>query len=300
MLQQEIEEDVMLRKAVVSTSVALFVLSLLVMGVMAQGITTQPDEDAPVITVQPNVAAASVAQTVPVTLTLMIPGPTGPVTVEVPIFLSLDIRIGISPELTTTVAVTPSVVTEVDGTAFAPDADTEEASEEGTVEATVESTVAAPTAVPTPTPNAVEPTPEPDESEAIEAEATAPPLPTATPESADESAEPVVDAPLCPDPRAVIVAPGVGQVLAGDVNMLGSATHENFGYYKIEYALGANVDADDSFVYLADARTQVTGGVLASFDSTNFDNGEYTLKLTVVDASGNFPPPCTVSVVIAN
>ena len=279
--------------AVVSVMVTLVSLPLLGMGVMAQSDTTRDTAqsvDEPGFAVQPNVAAARVTQTVPVTLTLTIPGPTGPITVEVPIFLNLDISIGISPELTTTVDVTSSVVsddvTDVDATPVA----------------TLEST---PTALPTPTPTAVDPTatPAPTESATAEPEATEPPLPTPTPEVILEptaTAESVVDAPLCPDPRAVIVAPGVGQVISGDVNILGTATHEEFQYYKGEYAPGADIDPNETFVYLADARTQVTGGILATFDSTIVDNGDYTLKLTVVDRVGNFPPPCTVSVVIAN
>jgi hypothetical protein len=98
----------------------------------------------------------------------------------------------------------------------------------------------------------------------------------------------------------VIVAPGVGQRVSGTVNILGTATHENFQYYKVEYAEGENVDPSSDFSYLADARVQITGGLLATFDSTNVANGPYTFKLTVVDTSGNFPPPCTVSVVVEN
>ena len=294
----------MLRKAVwnavASVVVTLVSLSLLVMGVMAQSDTpsdaTASDEAA--FSVQPNVAAARVTQSVPVTLTLTIPGPTGPITVEVPIFLNLDIQIGISPELTTTVAVTPSVATDgVTDVAATPTA---------TPESTVEST---PTTLPTliPTVSAPTATPVPTDEASTAPEPTEEPLPTATPETTPETVlEPtatpvaVVEAPLCPDPRSVIVAPGVGQVVSGDVNMLGTATHEEFQYYKVEYAPGVDVDPNASFVYLADARTQVTGGVLATFDSTILDNGDYTLKLTVVDRVGNFPPPCTVSVVVAN
>jgi hypothetical protein len=88
--------------------------------------------------------------------------------------------------------------------------------------------------------------------------------------------------------------------VSGNVNILGTATHENFQYYKIEYASGANVDPNAAYAYLGGANVQVTGGLLASFDSTILDNGAYTLKLMVVDRDGNFPPPCTVTVVIAN
>lgn len=294
----------MLRKALISSSVALISLLILVMGALAQGVTPA-DDDAPAIIVQPSVAAANVAQTVPVTLTLVISGPTGPLTVEVPVFLNLDIRIGISPELTATVDVTSSVVTTdaVTGIEISPVSTTEAATddaEDSVAVVTPAATGAAPTVVPTPTPvpPAPTPTPEADAPEADAPEPTAPPLPTPTPEPT--VAEPVIEAPICSDPRAVIVAPGMGQVVAGDVNILGTATHEDFQYFKLEYAAGANVDPNAGFAYLAGANVPVTGGVLGTFDSTTLDNGEYTLKLTVVDSVGNFPPPCTVSVVIAN
>ena len=288
----------MLRKAVwsaiASVAVTLVSLSLLTMGVMAQSDTTTPADEA-LFTVQPNVAAARVTQTVPVTLTLTIPGPTGPITVEVPIFLNLDIQIGISSELTTTVEITPSVATDgVTDVAATPTATVESTP---TALPTLIPTAAAPTATPIPTDEAS------TEPEATEPEVTEEPEVTATPEAVLEpttTPAAVVEAPLCPDPRSVIVAPGVGQVVSGDVNMLGTATHEDFQYYKVEYAPGVDVDPNESFVYIADARTQVTGGVLATFDSTIVDNGDYTLKLTVVDRVGNFPPPCTVSVVITN
>jgi hypothetical protein len=268
----------MLRKALLSTTVALFTLMLLVIGVMAQG---DDEIEPPDVTVVPNIAAANVTQTVPVTLTLSLPGPTGTITIEVPIFLSLDIRIGISPELTTTVEVTPSVVTDVDVI----EAEATETEESVVTVPTAASPTVAATSTPTDEPPAATPTPEP--------------LPTATP-APTETPEPVVVAPLCPDPRSVITSPGVNQVLSGTAQILGTATHENFQYYKVEYAQGADIDPNNSFAYLADARVQVVGGLLAAFDSSNLSNGAYTIKLTVVDTSGNFPPPCTVSVVIEN
>jgi hypothetical protein len=275
----------MLRKGLLAVIVALLMLSLWLMSVTAQS----DDAETPAVSVLPNAAAANVVQTVPVTLTLTLPGPTGPVTVEVPVFLSLEIHIAISPELTPTLAITPSVVTEEDETPVVTVEATEEISDRfpGSGEDEQDMT---PTSTPTePAPTA---TPVP-----VEPEATEVPLPTATPTA---TPEPVAAAPVCPDPHAVIVSPGVGETVSGTVNILGTATHENFLYYKLEYAPGENVDPDATFSYLADARVQVTGGLLASFDSTNLANDAYTLKLTVVDNSGNFPPPCTVSIVVAN
>ena len=288
----------MFRKAALSIAVALVSLSLFVVSVLAQtGETTGEEAETPTtlpitlpISVQPNVAAANVVQTIPVTLTLSIPGPTGLITVEVPVFLSLDIRIGISPQLTTTFSVTPSVVSDGD--------DVVEVETDATptaIATPTEEVTAVATEVPA-TPLALAPT-------ATTVPATAEPtdvlLPTATP-TTTVALETVGLAPACQDSRASITLPGVNQVLSGKVNIIGTASHENFLYYKVEYAEGADVDPNDTFSYLADARVQVVGALLAAFDTTNFVNGPYTIKLTVVDNSGNFPPPCTVSVVIAN
>lgn len=291
----------MLRKALISILIALFSVFGLVFGVLAQTNTNQTatsqttsEEVTPVVAVQPMVNAATVVQSVPITLTLTIPGPAGPFTVEVPIFLSLDIRIGISPELTTTLAVTPSVVTVVTPESSEAVTSTVESATSTPAPTAIATTIATaePTAMPTAIPTTVaEPT--------AAAEPTEVALPTATPTATVEP-EPVIVAPACADPRASIIAPGEGQTVSGVVNILGTATHENFMYYKLEYAPGADVDPNSDFAYLGDARVQVTGSVLGSFDSATLDNGPYTIKLTVVDNSGNFPPPCTVSIIVAN
>lgn len=305
----------MVRKALWSTLIALVGLSLFVMSVLAQDDSTQNSEAALPITVVPNLAAANVVQTVPVTLTLSIPGPNGPMTVEVPIFLALNIHIGISPNMTTSLEITPSVTTGEGApprvTLISPN-ETPEGNGEGNsnagtpaVESTPTSTVednpeatATEAATATPTPEAPTATPLPNETAATTATAEVT-LPTATPTAA-ASATPEVVAPACPDPRAVIVSPGVGQVVSGDVNVLGTATHERFDYYKIEDAPGADVSPDGDFAFLVNGNVPVTGGLLATFDSTILPNGPYTLKLTVVDTDGNFPPPCTVSVEVKN
>lgn len=130
-----------------------------------------------------------------------------------------------------------------------------------------------------------------------------PPTPTFTPEPAlptdTPTPEPLpVVAPACPDPRAVITAPGVNQVVNGVIGVMGTAVHEQFQYYKLEYAEGAN--AAGGFIYFAGANGPVNGGLLGSLDTRALPNGAYTIQLTVVDQTGNFPPPCQVSVVIQN
>ncbi len=142
--------------------------------------------------------------------------------------------------------------------------------------------------LPTATPVPPTPTPEP---------------PTPTPEVLLPTATPTLEAPpvaaaACADPRSVISSPGVNQVLSGIAGISGSATHEAFQYYKLEFAPGAN--AAGGYVYFGGGSVQISAAFLGNFDTTSLANGAYTIRLTVVDQSGNFPPPCDVSVVIQN
>lgn len=126
-------------------------------------------------------------------------------------------------------------------------------------------------------------------------------LPTPTPVPIEptptEIPEPIT-APICADARSVIASPGVGQVVSGVASVTGTATHDAFQYYKMEYAPGT--DAAGGYVYFDGANAPVSGGLLGNLDTTGLPNGAYTLQLIVVDQTGNFPPPCRVSVTIQN
>jgi hypothetical protein len=157
-------------------------------------------------------------------------------------------------------------------------------------------------ATPTPTwtatadPNA--PTPEPigtpspeAEEEQVATEAEEPATATPTPVPA-----PLVTAPACADNRAVLIRPGQNEVVSGVVNIIGTATHDNFQYFKVEYAPGGT----EGFVYLGGTNSPVVGNVLASFDTRALTNGVWTLRLTVVDQTGNWPTPCQVTITVQN
>jgi cytoskeletal protein RodZ len=156
-----------------------------------------------------------------------------------------------------------------------------------------------PTATPTPQAAAAEPAAEPtQEPTPVPPTPTPAPVePTATP-TEEPTPEPVVVPPVCPDSRSVIVSPGVGQIVSGALSVTGTATHEAFGYYKLEFAPGAN--AGGGFVFFAGGQNPVANGLLGNLDTTALGNGDYTILLTVVDATGNFPPPCSVSISIQN
>lgn len=123
------------------------------------------------------------------------------------------------------------------------------------------------------------------------------PTPTPTVESA-----PVVEVPTsapavaaCSDPRAVITSPGAEQIVGGSVAVAGTATHEAFASYKIEA-----IPEGGAVNFVTGNNVQVQGGELGIFNSATVPNGRVTLRLTVIDAAGNFPPPCDVAVVVQN
>jgi transcriptional regulator with XRE-family HTH domain len=155
---------------------------------------------------------------------------------------------------------------------------------------------------PTPTETPLPPTPTPTETPVPLPTDTPVPLPTPEPvvvvEEPTPTPQPVVQSPACPDGRSVISLPGVNQVVSGLVPIIGSATHEQFSFYKLEFAPGAG--AGDGFVYFDGTSAQVSGGVLGNFNSTGVPNGTYTIRLVVVDATSNNPPPCSVTVTVQN
>ena len=157
---------------------------------------------------------------------------------------------------------------------------------------------------PTPTDTPPPPTPMPTDTPLPPPTPTDTPLPPPTPEPVvvveepTPTPQPVVQAPACPDGRSVIAQPGVNQVVSGVVPVIGSATHEQFSFYKLEFAPGAN--AGDGFVYFDGTASQIQGGVLGNFNSSGVPNGTYTIRLIVVDTTANYPPPCTVTVTVQN
>ncbi len=94
---------------------------------------------------------------------------------------------------------------------------------------------------------------------------------------------------------SVLSSPGAGQTVSGVINITGRAVHEAFQNYKLEYA------ADGAgFNWFTGGTSQVEDGLLGTLDTDGLPNGAYTLQLTVVDLSANFPPPCQVTVFIQN
>jgi hypothetical protein len=161
------------------------------------------------------------------------------------------------------------------------------------LEEIVESTTPTPfaffptTEPPTPTPTLATPTPTKRVLPTLR-RSTATPIP--------EPTEPPV--PPCPNSDARITYPFSGMPVKGAVEVRGTANTADFQFYKVEYGVG---EKPDHWSAVSDViRQRVVDGILDTWDTTSFPEGAYVIRLTVVDSTGNFPPPCEVRVVVQN
>jgi len=151
--------------------------------------------------------------------------------------------------------------------------------------------LAASTLTPTPPPATITPTPT-----ATKVRPTRPPRPTPTSDAAATPTAAAVHPPNCPNPGVRLTSPGVNQVVRGNVPVRGTAKIENFQYYKIEVGPGSN-PKDHQWTVVGQLRYEpVAGGLLETFNASAYAPGTYTLRLVVVDQTGNFPEPCRVTI----
>lgn len=102
--------------------------------------------------------------------------------------------------------------------------------------------------------------------------------------------------PPCPHVEARITSPGVNAVLKGVVEIRGTANIRNFQFYKVEFGVG---DKPSTWSVIGDdvVHKRVVDDVLVTWETGKVPPGVYTLQLTVVDITGNYPlPPCKVKV----
>jgi hypothetical protein len=123
--------------------------------------------------------------------------------------------------------------------------------------------------------------------------ATLRPQPTVGP---TVTSAPLVQSPRCGDPRSVLSSPGINAVVSGMVPIFGTASHERFQYYKLEYGAGANPGV---WSYFDGGDQSVQGGRLGTLNAGALAPGTYALRVIVVDKTGNFvDPPCQTVIVI--
>ncbi|MGH2521279.1 MAG: hypothetical protein ACRDH2_02145 [Anaerolineales bacterium] len=107
----------------------------------------------------------------------------------------------------------------------------------------------------------------------------------------------VVDSSGCSNPNATLSDPQANQIIAGSFEVRGTASIDNFAFFKIEIN-GAGTSGQ--WVSLDVGNTPVISGTLGSFDTSAYEPGEYALRLVVLDSAGNSPPPCTIAVMLSS
>jgi hypothetical protein len=118
------------------------------------------------------------------------------------------------------------------------------------------------------------------------------PQETETPTPELSSATP----PDCPNPGVRISQPGSGAAVSGVIQIVGSATLSDFGYYKFEFR--GNDFSDWTFIQRFEE--PISGGILGAWDTNSVTSGEYEFRLVVVDQTGNYPSPCPVRLTVQN
>lgn len=87
--------------------------------------------------------------------------------------------------------------------------------------------------------------------------------------------------------RAAITSPRSGATLRGIVNLRGTATANNFGFYKFELI---DPRCAGGVCFVADGKRPVSNGTLLRWDTRTIPNGDYVLQLVVVDKFGRTLP----------
>ncbi len=95
-----------------------------------------------------------------------------------------------------------------------------------------------------------------------------------------------------------IAKPTAGAILTGRIEVIGTAVGLRFAYYKVEYSPNGHdwVTVDKDYRHTR----AVVQSRLATWDTQEVPNGQYFLRVVLVDSTGNFLPSSPVPVLVAN
>jgi hypothetical protein len=123
------------------------------------------------------------------------------------------------------------------------------------------------------------------------------PRPTAAPPTLTPTPT-AIPAPSCSNVGICISSPAADATVTGQASIQGTANTEGFQFYKMEYGIG---ESPQEWHSIGDIRrTAVVNGTLVEWNTVGFPNSPVRLRLTVVDITGNFPPPYEVRVTVRN
>ncbi len=100
----------------------------------------------------------------------------------------------------------------------------------------------------------------------------------------------------CKPAEIMLTAPAPGAPVNGTVELIGTASIPNFGFYKYEIsAMGTNIWAT-----ISAGDQPVKDGKLGDWDTTTLVNGDYFLQLVLIDNAGKTLEPCVIAVRVEN
>lgn len=96
----------------------------------------------------------------------------------------------------------------------------------------------------------------------------------------------------CTPGQIMITSPQPGDEVNGSVELIGTASVPNFGFYKLEVVpLGGS-----TWAIFSAGSSAVQDGSLGNWDTTALTPGDYQLRLVITDNQGIALPSCSVSV----
>jgi len=100
----------------------------------------------------------------------------------------------------------------------------------------------------------------------------------------------------CVPDQIMITAPEPGQPISGTVEITGTASIPNFGFFKYEVSpMGSQ-----NWATISAGREPKVNQVLGPWNTSSLTNGDYFLRLVVTDNVGVALEPCVIAVRVAN
>lgn len=100
----------------------------------------------------------------------------------------------------------------------------------------------------------------------------------------------------CDPERIMLTSPKPGAAVSGTVELTGTASIPNFGFYKYELsAMGTNIWAT-----ISAGDKPKKDEKLGDWDTTTLANGDYFLQLVLIDNAGKTLEPCVIAVRVEN
>lgn len=100
-------------------------------------------------------------------------------------------------------------------------------------------------------------------------------------------------------PRVNISNPGNGATVSGTITIQGTADVPDFFFYKLEIT-GPETGGNWASLLSSVIQQPVQNGILGTANLGSWTNGEYTLRLTVVDGTSNEVGSCLIGITVTN